>query len=391
MTRRLVWVCNIWFGSQLFCISAKPNDPCAHDLVACLNVANNQELTAVYQWLASAPKHSYQSTDYPIQSSALDVATLSLFQEVGFAVLASVLDFIMLCRSSDPRCNMPLNHFEQVTKFQNIVDGQMAMLVQSYVPADGMRSLVLRFARHLRRDVVRFADELPHMHDANIATQKATALASFAGGHSRKLAQQLALHHWVRGLVVPGRGAPVFILHDEYTSWMEMAHTVIGNMVRNGARELSVAEIGVQPSMDLMVLMEEFHGMQYFGVFFDSDNGRKHAGDAGQQELFLRMRDKVTKYGNRAALHYSSSVVAASVIPHRALDIVFVRADTGFERVAQDLEWWEARVKPGGIIGGRNFGPDWPHGVRAICDRRFGNDIHVGFGGNFWWYVEPEE
>ena len=71
--------------------------------------------------------------------------------------------------------------------------------------------------------------------------------------------------------------------------------------------------------------------------------------------------------------------------------MVMLSAAGSKAEVLQELRWWEQRVKPGGILAGRDFGPASAEGVQAVCSWRHFNDLHLGIGGTFWWYVEPEE
>eukprot|EP00747_Dinoflagellata_sp_TGD_P209217 gnl/TRDRNA2_/TRDRNA2_82626_c0_seq1.p1 gnl/TRDRNA2_/TRDRNA2_82626_c0~~gnl/TRDRNA2_/TRDRNA2_82626_c0_seq1.p1 ORF type:complete len:112 (-),score=24.59 gnl/TRDRNA2_/TRDRNA2_82626_c0_seq1:59-394(-) len=106
---------------------------------------------------------------------------------------------------------------------------------------------------------------------------------------------------------------------------------------------------------------------------------------------YQQARQRLAEFGQRAMLHYTTSKAAASAIPQEALDMVLIDAAGEYLEVSQDLKWWQARVKPGGILAGHGFVPDSGGGLRAVCDWRFSNEIHLGMAGTFWWYVEPEE
>jgi len=261
----------------------------------------------------------------------------------------------------------------------------MIKLVQEYNPDSGIRSAVIRTGRVLRSGLDRFLRQLPRQADCARAAESALEVARWAGEQSRMLARRLDMHAWVRTLAVPGRGAPVFILHDDHGSRQDMLRAILADMSRNGQRPLSLAEVCVPARADPAVLLEEFAELQYVGVVC-----------AGPQAspLLRWLEGRLGPFGQRAVVRQASSGDVAAALPPRALDIAVLDAqgsDGGAPRVARDIELWEARVKPGGVLAGHGLGGGARDGLEAVCDRRLGNDIHLGLGDTFWWYVEPEE
>merc|ERR1719350_2026095 len=114
------------------------------------------------------------------------------------------------------------------------------------------------------------------------------------------------MHAWVRTLAVPGRGAPVFVLHDEYASWPEMVRTVVSNMARNGQSQLSVAEVGVSPESDPSSLLREFDGLQYFGVFLVPEEGAHGQAAAERYRQYQLATERVAAFSSRAVLRFTS-------------------------------------------------------------------------------------
>lgn len=198
------------------------------------------------------------------------------------------------------------------------------------------------------------------------------------------------MHFWVRTLVVPGRGAPVFVLHDEYGSWIEMLRILVGNFARNGQPQLTMAEVGMARDVHQREMLAAFPGLQYMGVFIDEEDAPMQDRE-NRYAAYMRLKDDLKEFAGRVVVHYTTSLALASAIPPRALDMAFLDVGSSSGNIEQELERWEARVKPGGILAGRGFGPAWPEAVRAVCARRFSNDIHLGAGGGFWWFVEPDE
>ncbi|CAE8684237.1 unnamed protein product [Polarella glacialis] len=224
------------------------------------------------------------------------------------------------------------------------------------------------------------------------AVERSAGLVGSLGQRARMLSYHLGMHAWVRTLRVPGRGAPIFILHDEYLSWASMLRTLVDSMTRNGGPRLIMAEIGI-PSQDWAspALLREFTSMQYMGVMLEEDDRVPGQDPTQRYALYAQMRAQLPGLGSTSVLHFASSQSAADAMKGRFLDIAVVDASGSREKVLQDLQIWESRVKPGGILAGRGFEPGSMEGVRSVCEHRFGNDFHLGMGGGFWWLVEPEE
>lgn len=57
--------------------------------------------------------------------------------------------------------------------------------------------------------------------------------------------------------------------------------------------------------------------------------------------------------------------------PANRFDMLFIDGSHEYERVKRDLTLWAPKIKPGGLICGHDFHPDWPGVVRAV-DEFFG-------------------
>merc|ERR1712232_186711 len=123
-------------------------------------------------------------------------------------------------------------------------------LVQNYALESGMRSPMIKTVRNVRSAMEVFLGHLPGFVDAFSASLHAAELAQDVGRRTWLLAHHLGMHQWIRTLAVPGRGAPMFVLHDEYTSWQEMLRVLVSNIARNGLPTSHLAEIGVADDAD---------------------------------------------------------------------------------------------------------------------------------------------
>lgn len=88
------------------------------------------------------------------------------------------------------------------------------------------------------------------------------------------------------------------------------------------------------------------------------------------------------------------SSVAASTIPSKSLDFVYIDGNHGFEFVYQDITLWAQRVRIGGIVAGHDFYHfKWAGVVEAVeryTKEHNITDWHVTSERepSFWWTKE---
>lgn len=97
---------------------------------------------------------------------------------------------------------------------------------------------------------------------------------------------------------------------------------------------------------------------------------------------------RAAKYPGRAFIREGWSTDIATYIPDGSLDMVFLDADHSYEGVRDDIAAWMPKVKPGGWIGGHDYGNDEPaydfSGVKRAVDEAFAD---VETDANFCWFV----
>jgi len=81
-------------------------------------------------------------------------------------------------------------------------------------------------------------------------------------------------------------------------------------------------------------------------------------------------RKNVTRFGLNPTIHRMLTDDAAKLVPDHSLDLCFIDADHSYESVKRDIETWEPKLKPGGVIGGHDYyGTAWPGVTRAVHER----------------------
>lgn len=86
------------------------------------------------------------------------------------------------------------------------------------------------------------------------------------------------------------------------------------------------------------------------------------------------------------------SIDAAGTIQDRSLDLVFIDADHSYQGVKGDLAAWVPKVRPGGWIGGHDFGNTDPaydfSGVdRAVQEWASAWGVVIETDSNFTWFA----
>lgn len=95
------------------------------------------------------------------------------------------------------------------------------------------------------------------------------------------------------------------------------------------------------------------------------------------------------RFQGQAVIHQGVSVDVAATIPNGSLDFVYIDAKHNYRSVSEDIRAWRSKVKPGGWIGGHDYGPD-PDGVERFPGVR--QAVREAFGGamtgaDYCWFV----
>lgn len=100
--------------------------------------------------------------------------------------------------------------------------------------------------------------------------------------------------------------------------------------------------------------------------------------------------DKVKRYGARAIIKRMYSVDAVKTIPDKSLFYVFIDGNHSYPGCLQDNQLWFPKVKPGGWIGGHDYGMPRTPGVKQAVDEFYkGKEIELDYEDT-WFYRIPE-
>jgi predicted O-methyltransferase YrrM len=73
-----------------------------------------------------------------------------------------------------------------------------------------------------------------------------------------------------------------------------------------------------------------------------------------------------------------------------AVDVVFVDADHSYDGVRADVATWLPKLKPGGLLAGHDYSPDWPGCMQAV-DELFAVGQVEHPTRSVWQYRIPED
>lgn len=229
------------------------------------------------------------------------------------------------------------------------------------------------------------AAERPGLASYRLLTDLALELARLA----RQLMENLRLAWALRNLVgelapmypdILGRLPPVAYHTEVYGRHWDVLEqlllTLRAEQEARGHEELRMAEMGVACGPIGFHLCLRFPELVYHGA--DPTIGPK---------VFEAYR----RFGSRATLHAVTSEKLHNSLPEDyPFDLVFIDGPHTYQNVRRDIELWQPRVRPGGILAGHDFTCAHPPLLWAVLESRLhggGDEVHVGADGVWWWRV----
>jgi hypothetical protein len=211
------------------------------------------------------------------------------------------------------------------------------------------------------------------------------------------------------------RGVVLAILRRLSQSWAQ-----------RGFDNLRAAEIGVYQGDASFFCLERMDNLSmllvdpYQEIFGSGDSYSDLLGTKPMEDFeILRRRIARHTESGRASILVAPSTVAASWVANRSLAFVFLDGDHEESAVLRDIQAWQPKVAPGGIIAGHDYNPfsEWGAGgtsasqevsprlvspvggiwraqgvaaaVHAVLPP--GRTLHLGPAGVWWWEVPAED
>jgi SAM-dependent methyltransferase len=96
-----------------------------------------------------------------------------------------------------------------------------------------------------------------------------------------------------------------------------------------------------------------------------------------QERAFKYTCERLAFAGSRSVIHRKYSHEIASTIPDKSLDYVFIDGDHSYEGCKKDIALWSSKVRPGGWIGGHDYGNPRLPGVKQAVDEAFADGVEL--------------
>jgi len=143
------------------------------------------------------------------------------------------------------------------------------------------------------------------------------------------------------------------------------------------------AEIGVKEGRFISHLLRTFPRLEMYAVDLWADQPGENEDyiDWDWEDLYSAYRQAIRPHEFRVIELREYSHNAARMVENCSLDFVFIDAQHDYESVAWDIRLWRPTVKPGGLLCGHDYQPNFPGVVQAV-DELINNPI---FGANDVW------
>ena len=160
-----------------------------------------------------------------------------------------------------------------------------------------------------------------------------------------------------------------------------------------------VAEIGVfrgmnarhllQQRKDLHLLLVDRWGIGHDESYVATGDFQTRLSAHQWEQVYRDAKQNLTFAPDRCRFLRMSSLAAAHQVSNASLDLVFIDGDHSYEGCKQDIEAWLPKVKPGGWIGGHDYG-HWregrSYGVKKAVDS-FAWPAGIETGRDWSWFA----
>lgn len=120
--------------------------------------------------------------------------------------------------------------------------------------------------------------------------------------------------------------------------------------------------------------------------WFESGSKMARESQASVDAVLAGVEKIAKRYAPRARIIRAYSTIAAEQVPDASLDLVFLDADHSQLAVLADIQAWRPKVRPGGWIGGHDYGSKRFAGVEGAVLQAF-RRAQVETGANSTWWV----
>ena len=210
----------------------------------------------------------------------------------------------------------------------------------------------------------------------------------------------LPLANKTRDQILTGRSFASFLFRRSLGRVRPLRAREILKRVPPGERIIG-CEVGVHRAQNASVILQQRPDLQMHLVDMWSTNDRYiKSGDAiakrsqsQRNNDYQSAKQTIAFAQDRVMLHRGQSAAEAGEFSDRSLDFVFIDADHSYEGCKTDIVAWLTKVKPGGWIGGHDYGHrlersgKW--GVkRAVDEAAAKHNLIVETGQDLTWFAK---
>lgn len=151
--------------------------------------------------------------------------------------------------------------------------------------------------------------------------------------------------------------------------------------------KMSARLLELRPRLTL-ILVDLWRAGQPGQSWFESGSQMARQSQRVVDQAYAGVQAIAARYAPRVRIIRAYSTAAAAELADASLDLVFLDADHSQLAVQADVLAWRPKVKPGGVIGGHDYGSERFPGVKSAVLAVF-RPSEVEEGANKTWWARP--
>lgn len=160
-----------------------------------------------------------------------------------------------------------------------------------------------------------------------------------------------------------------------------------------------IAEVGVwKAAFSTHILsncpqVEKVYSIDPWKVWPKKDyvDGKNNHSQKKFDSIYNRVQKRLSVFEDRSELIRDTSVGGSQHVKDGELDLVWIDANHGYEWVKEDIHTWVPKVRPGGIVAGDDYNPDFLGCIKAVNEYCYIRDIVFSIIPGGVWYFEKDK
>lgn len=156
-------------------------------------------------------------------------------------------------------------------------------------------------------------------------------------------------------------------------------------------------EVGLWKADFAMYMLDADPYLSWIGVDPYFMYGHKARSQARWDEIYEKVSKKMAHFGDRFTLIRKPSVIGADLIEDGSVDIVFIDGNHDYEYARDDINAYERKVRPGGIMSGHDYLTPADGVRKAVKEyvKDHNRNLHIvdsfDHCGVWWWEMEDAD